>query len=67
VAEAPPTETGEQMAEQVELILKEIAFTVSKDKVTISIRGTTGDLTYKEWRVVRTFVDNIFSEMRAAR
>jgi len=57
---------SEQMAEKVALILKEIQVTVTPDKVILNIRGTTGDLTHKEWRVVKSFVDNIISEMRAA-
>jgi len=61
-AELPPEE---QMAEKVALILKEIQVTVTKEKVLITIRGTTGDLTHKEWRVLKTFVDTIISEMRA--
>jgi len=62
-AEAPPEE---QMAEKVALTLKEIQVTVTKEKVILSIRGTTGDLTHKEWRVVKSFVDTIISELRAA-
>jgi len=60
------TETAEQMAEEVRLVLKEIQITVTKDRVVFSIRGATGDLTHKEWRIVKTFVDNIISEIRAA-
>jgi hypothetical protein len=68
VAPAPeaPEETAEQMAEEVRLVLKEIQITVTKDRVILSIRGATGDLTHKEWRIVKTFVDNIISEIRAA-
>jgi len=61
--EVPP---AEQKAEKVALILKEIQVTVTPDKVIFNIRGTTGDLSHKEWRVVKTFVDSIISEMRAA-
>jgi len=59
-----PEETAEQMAEEVKLVLKEIQITVTKDRVVFSIRGATGDLTHKEWRIVKSFVDNIISELR---
>jgi hypothetical protein len=61
-----PEEVAEQMAEEVRLVLKEITITVTKDRVILSIRGATGDLTHKEWRIVKAFVDNIISELRAA-
>jgi len=60
------TEVAEQMVGEVRLVLKEIQITVTKDRVVLSIRGTTGDLTHKEWRVVKTFIDNIIAELRAA-
>jgi hypothetical protein len=63
---AAEAEVSETMAEEVRLVLKEIAITVTKDRVVFSIRGATGDLTHKEWRIVKTFVDNIISEIRAA-
>jgi hypothetical protein len=59
--EIPP---GEEMAEEVLLQLKEISITVTKDRVVISIRGATGDLSHKEWRVVKSFIDTIIAEMR---
>jgi len=62
-AEIPPEE---QMVERVALTLKEIQITVTKEKVIFNIRGTTGDLSHKEWRVVKSFVDTIISELRAA-
>ncbi len=61
--EAVPPE--EQIAEKVQLVLKEFSVTVTRDKVLISVRGATGDLTLKEWRVLKSFVDTIISEMRA--
>jgi len=61
--EIPPEET---MTEKVALTLKEIQIIVTKEKVILSIRGTTGDLSHKEWRVVKSFVDTIISELRAA-
>jgi hypothetical protein len=68
VAPAPAgeAEVSETMAEEVRLVLKEIQITVTKDRVVLSIRGAAGDLTHKEWRIVKTFVDNIISEIRAA-
>jgi len=65
MAAEPEVPPEEQMAEKVALILKEIQVTVTREKVLITIRGTTGDLTHKEWRVLKTFVDTIISEMRA--
>jgi len=61
----PEEEKAETMAEKVQLILKELKFTVTKDYVIIETTRTPAELTYKEWRIVKTFVDNIFSEMRA--
>lgn len=58
-------EKAEQIAEKIVLQLKELKFTVTKDTVTIEALRTPAELTYKEWRVVKTFIDNIFSEMRA--
>jgi hypothetical protein len=63
VAEEVPPE--ERMAEQVLLQLREITITVTRDRVIISIRGASGDLSHKEWRVVKTFIDAIIAEMRA--
>jgi hypothetical protein len=67
VAAAPPPaeEKAETMAERVQLILKEIRFTVSRDSVVIEVIRSPIELTLKEWRVVKTFVDTIISEMRA--
>ena len=64
-AQPEETEAAEQMAEEIRLVLKEIQITVTKDRVVFTIRGATGDLTHKEWRIVKTFVDNIISEIRA--
>jgi len=47
------------------LILKELKFTVTKDGVIIEVARSPAELTLKEWRVVKTFVDAIISEMRA--
>jgi hypothetical protein len=68
VAAAPPSpeEKAETMAERVQLILKELRFTVTKDSVIIEVTRSPAELTLKEWRVVKTFVDAIISEMRAA-
>jgi hypothetical protein len=63
VAEEVPPE--ERMAEEVLLQLREITVTVTRERVIISIRGSTGDLSHKEWRIVKSFVDTIISEMRA--
>jgi hypothetical protein len=57
-------EKAEQMAEKILLQLKELKFTVTKDSVIIEVTRTPAELTYKEWRVVKTFIDNIFAEMR---
>jgi len=68
MAAAPPQaeeEKAEQIAEKIVLQLKELKFTVTKDTVVIEAIRTPAELTYKEWRVVKTFIDNIFSEMRA--
>jgi hypothetical protein len=61
----PEEEKAETIAEKVQLVLKELKFTVTKDSVIIETTRTPAELTYKEWRVVKTFIDNIFSEMRA--
>jgi len=68
LAAAPPTspeEKAEQMTEKVMLVLKELKFTVTKDSVIIEAARSPAELTLKEWRVVKTFVDTIISEMRA--
>jgi hypothetical protein len=57
-------EKAEQMAEKILLQLKELRFTVTKDSVVIEVTRSPAELTYKEWRVVKTFIDNIFAEMR---
>ena len=61
----PPEEKAEQMRETVLLQLGEVKVTVTKDSVIIELTRTPGVLTHKEWRVVKTFVDTIISEMRA--
>ena len=67
MAAAPPPEEerAEQMAEKVLLQLKEVKITVTKDTVVIELTRSPGELTHKEWRVVKTFVDTIISEMKA--
>lgn len=66
VTPAPaPEEKAETMAERVLLQLKELKFTVTKDSVIIEATRSPAELTYKEWRVVKTFIDNIIAEMRA--
>jgi hypothetical protein len=62
---APEEERAEQMAERVLLQLKEVKITVTKDSVVIELLRSPGELTHKEWRIVKTFVDTIISEMRA--
>jgi hypothetical protein len=62
---AQEEEKAEQIAEKIVLQLKELKFIVTKDIVVIESLRTPAELTYKEWRVVKTFIDNIFSEMRA--
>lgn len=65
-AAAPqPDEKAEQMRETVLLQLGEVKVTVTKDAVIIELTRAPGVLTHKEWRIVRTFVDTIISEMRA--
>jgi len=64
-APTPGEEKAETMAEKIQLILKELKFTVTKDNVIIEVTRTPAELTHKEWRVVKTFIDNIFAEMRA--
>ena len=59
-----PEEKAEQIAEKVLLQLKELKFTVTKDSVIIEVTRSPAELTYKEWRVVKAFIDNIFAEMR---
>jgi len=65
VAPPPEEERAEQMAEKVLLQLKEVKITVTKDAVIIELLRSPGELTHKEWRIVKTFVDTIISEMRA--
>lgn len=57
-------EKAEQMAEKILLQLKEMRFTITKDSVIIEVTRSPAELTYKEWRVVKAFIDNIFAEMR---
>jgi hypothetical protein len=63
-APSPPPEKAEQMAEKVLLQLKEFRVTVTKDAVLFDVTRSPAELTYKEWRVLKTFVDMLFSEMR---
>jgi len=66
MAATPATalEKGEQMTERVLLQLKEFKVTVTKDAVLLELARSPAELTYKEWRVLKTFVDMLFSEMR---
>jgi hypothetical protein len=57
----------EQMAERVLLQLKEIQVTVTPVDVIICVRGACGNLSYKEWRVTKSFVDTIIAEFRPPR
>jgi hypothetical protein len=64
MGEVPPEE---QMAEKVLLQLKEIQITVTPVDVIICVRGACGNLSYKEWRVTKSFVDTIISEFKPPR
>ncbi|MEM4846469.1 MAG: hypothetical protein QW794_01760 [Thermosphaera sp.] len=62
----PPGEEGEGEVKQFVLILDEIKVTVSKSGVIIEAGGRkVADLSWREWRVFKSFVDNIYSEIRA--
>ncbi|MEM4952225.1 MAG: hypothetical protein QXV81_08195 [Ignisphaera sp.] len=64
----PPTEEGEGEVKQFILILDEIKITTTKDGIIIEAGGRkVADLSWREWRVFKTFVDNVYSEIRAAR
>jgi hypothetical protein len=62
---SPPEEKAETMAEKILLQLKEVKITVTPEAVIIELLRSPGELTHKEWRIVKTFVDTIISEMRA--
>jgi hypothetical protein len=64
MGEVPPEE---QLAEKILLQLKEFQVTVTPTSVMICVRGACGDLTYREWRVTKSFVDTIISEFRPPR
>jgi hypothetical protein len=57
---------AEEIAQQVKLILEEFEITVTPQTVVFKITKSPAELTLKEWRIVKTFVDNIISEMRTA-
>jgi hypothetical protein len=61
---SPPPEKAEQMTEKVLLQLKEFKVIITKDAVLFDLARSPAELTYKEWRVLKTFVDMLFSEMR---
>jgi len=63
-APAPAPEKAEQMTERVLLQLKEFKVTITKDAVLFDLTRSPAELTYKEWRVLKTFVDTLFTEMR---
>lgn len=62
----PPAETEEGEIKQFILMLDEVKVTISKNGVVIESGGKkVADLTWREWRVFKSFVDNIYAEMRA--
>lgn len=61
---APEEETSEQMRETLLLQLGEVKVTVTKTHVVIELTKPHGYLTHKEWRIVKSFVDTIISEMK---
>ena len=63
-APTPEEEKAEMMRETMSLQLGEIKVTVNKDYVIIELMKPQGYLTHKEWRIVKTFIDTIISEMR---
>ncbi len=65
--EAAAEEKAEQIAEQVILILREFKITVTKDSVIFELSRTPGELTHREWRVVKSFVDNLIAELKPPR
>lgn len=51
------------------LILKELEVRVTAEGPIILDRSTgkkIADMSWREWRIVKSFVDNIYSELRAA-
>ncbi len=53
------------------LVVKEVAFRTKEDGIEIgSYRGGAfeklADLTWREWRIVKTFIDNAYREIREA-
>jgi len=64
----PAAEEAEGEIKQFILILDEAKITITSDGVVIESRGAkVADLTWREWRVFKSFVDNIYAEMRAMR
>lgn len=69
MAAAPPAprEVEEGEVGQFVLILDEIKVIVRPEGVVIEVAGRrVADLTWREWRVFKTFIDNIYAELRAA-
>lgn len=65
---APPAEAEEGEVKQFVLILDEVKVTITKEGVVIEAGGRkVADLSWREWRVFKSFVDNIYSEIRAMR
>ncbi|MEM4913484.1 MAG: hypothetical protein QW579_04705 [Desulfurococcaceae archaeon] len=59
------TEEGE--IKQFVLFLDEIKITIIPSGVIIESGGRkVADLSWREWRVFKTFIDNIYAELRAA-
>ncbi|MEM3982555.1 MAG: hypothetical protein QXM71_07555 [Thermofilum sp.] len=64
----PPPEAEEGEVKQFVLILDEIKVTISKDGVIVEVGGRkVADLSWREWRVFKSFVDNIYAEVRSTR
>jgi len=65
---APAAEEGEGEIKQFVLVLDEMRVTITRDGVVIEAGGRkVADLSWREWRVFKSFVDNIYAEIRAMR
>lgn len=66
VAPPAPREVEEGEVGQFALILDEIRVIIRPDGVVIESGGRkVADMTWREWRVFKTFIDNIYAELRA--
>ncbi|MEM3988555.1 MAG: hypothetical protein QXZ22_08190 [Sulfolobales archaeon] len=64
----PPAEEVEGKVKQFILTLDEIKVTIAEDGIVIEAGGRkVADLSWREWRVFKSFIDNIYAEVRAAR